>query len=318
MTYKNKRILITGGRGFLGSHLVENLRAHGYRKLITPSHAGYDLGSQTRVRALFRAEKPQAVIHLAARVGGIQANQKNPGSFFYENARMGIELIEQARLHGVEKFVNIGTVCSYPKFTPTPFRETDLWNGYPEETNAPYGLAKKMLLVQSQAYRTQYGFNAIYLIPVNMYGPGDDFDPSSSHVIPALIRRFSESRKKNTPSIVVWGDGSASREFLYAPDCAEAIRLALEKYNGSEPVNIGTGREIRIRALAELVKKWTGYRGRIVWDKSKPNGQPRRRLDVTRATKWLGFTAKTEFETGLKKTIAWYDQSLSNGVLKGR
>jgi GDP-L-fucose synthase len=262
--------------------------------------------------------RPAAIVHLAARVGGIQANQKYPADFFYRNIVMGVHLMEEARQAGVRKFLTAGTVCSYPKYTPAPFKESSLWDGYPEETNAPYGLAKKMLLVQGQAYRQQYGFNAVYVIPVNMYGPGDDFDPEHSHVIPALIRRFVEARLKKIPRIVVWGDGSASREFLYAGDCADALRLTLETYNKPEPMNIGTGREIRIKELAEMIREMTGYQGRVVWDKSKPNGQPRRHLDVSRAKREIGFTAKTRFETGLKLTVDWYVQSLSEkGLLKG-
>ena len=306
---KSKKILITGGHGFLGGHLVELLRKKGYSKLITPSSRECDLTDAARTRAFFGKTKPQAVVHLAARVGGIGANQLNPGLFFYQNIVMGTQLMEISRLAGVEKFLATGTVCSYPKFTPVPFREDRIWEGYPEETNAPYGLAKKMLLVQSQAYRTQYKFNGIFLIPVNMYGPRDNFDPGSSHVIPALIRKFIESRQSGKKHITVWGDGTASREFLYVEDCAEAIHLALEKYDKGLPVNIGTGREIKIKALAEMIRKMTGFKGDIFWDRTKPNGQPRRCLDVSRAKKEFGFTAKTSFEEGLRKTIDWYEST---------
>ena len=303
---QGKKILITGSAGFLGSHLVAHLKKHGYRRLILPSRKDCDLTQKSEIRRLFGRARPDRVIHLAARVGGIGANQQNPGLFFYENLIMGVELMEEARRAGVEKFIGIGTVCSYPKFTPVPFKESSFWNGYPEETNAPYGLAKKMLLVQSQAYRTQYGLNAVYLIPVNMYGPGDNFNPGSSHVIPALIRKFLEAKASGADRIIVWGDGTASREFLYVEDCAEAIRLAMECYDKPDPVNIGTGREITIKALAALLKQMTGFRGRVFWDPSKPNGQPRRRLDVSRARKEFGFKARTPFEAGLRRTVRWY------------
>ena len=305
---KNKKILITGAAGFLGRHLTADLKRHGYRRLILPSHDRWELTSKTDIRRLFARSKPDVVIHLAARVGGIGANQKNPGGFFYENLVMGVELIEEARRCGVDKFVALGTVCSYPKFTPVPFKEKDLWNGYPEETNAPYGLAKKMLLVQSQAYRQQYGLNAIYLIPVNMYGPGDNFDPESSHVIPGLIRKFLAARHRGADRISVWGDGTASREFLYVDDCAEALRLALERYDKPDPVNIGSGREITIKTLVGMLKKLTGFKGKIVWDDARPNGQPRRHLDVTRAREQFGFRARTPFEAGLRKTLRWYEK----------
>ena len=307
---KNKRILITGARGFLGSHVTDRLKERGYGRLITPSRSQCDFSRRGDIEKVFRSAKPQIVLHLAARVGGIGANQDNPGRFFYENAIMGLELMEISRLRGIEKFVTVGTVCSYPKFTPVPFREKDLWNGYPEETNAPYGLAKKMLLVQAQAYRRQYGLNTVYLIPVNMYGPRDDFDARTSHVIPALIRKFMEAQKKNEDRVVIWGNGSASREFLYVEDCAEAVRLALEKYGKPDPVNVGTGHEITIRDLAGKIKDLIGFKGRLVWDKSKPNGQPRRRLDVSKARKEFGFKAKVSFEEGLKWTIDWYKKNV--------
>jgi len=307
---KKKRILITGGHGFLGLHFVQNLRKHGYKNIITPTHSECELTDRVQIRSLFKKVRPEAIVHLAARVGGIGANRKHPGEFFYKNIMMGIQLLEEARLSGVSKFLTTGTVCSYPKHTPTPFKESDLWNGYPEETNAPYGLAKKMLLVQGQAYRAEYGFNAVYAIPVNMYGPHDDFNIENAHVIPALIRRFIEAKRTGAKKITVWGDGTASREFFYVTDCAEALRLTLEKYNKPEPINIGTGREIRIKTLAEWIKKYVGFRGGIDWDSSKPNGQPRRRLDVTRAKKELNFRAKTKLEDGLKATIGWYLRSL--------
>jgi GDP-L-fucose synthase len=303
---KRKRILVTGSGGFLGGHFTEELRRHGYRRLLAPTHAACDLRDPARIRRIFRAGRPQIVVHLAARVGGIGANREKPGLFFYENLVMGVQLMEEARRCGVEKFVSVGTVCSYPKFARPPFREADLWNGYPEETNAPYGLAKKMLLVQGQAYRAQYGFNAIHLIPVNLYGPHDDTDPRSSHVIPALIRKVFEAQRGGRDEIVVWGDGNASREFLYVADCARGLRLAMERYDGGEPVNLGTGREITIKALAALIAKLMGFRGRLAWDKTQPNGQPRRCLDVSRAARTFGFRAATPLEAGLKKTIAWY------------
>jgi GDP-L-fucose synthase len=302
---KDKNILITGAHGFFGSHLVNELNQNGYSQLVLPTEQEADLTEQAQVRELLK-KKPHMVIHLAAKVGGIGANQASPGSFAYANVVMGSLLMEEARLAGVEKFICLGTVCSYPKMASVPFKESELWNGYPEETNAPYGLAKKMLLVQSQAYRKQYGWNAIYLIPVNMYGPGDHFNLKTSHVIPALIKKFSEAKKKGDSKVTLWGDGSASREFLFAGDCAEAIRLAMEKYNKADPVNIGTGREIKIKELAEMIKDLIGFQGKIAWDTSKPNGQPRRCLDISRAKKEFGFTAKTPFVEGLKKTIEWY------------
>jgi GDP-L-fucose synthase len=304
---KDKNILITGSHGFFGRHLVKELNQNGYSQLLLPTEQEADLTEQAQVRELLK-KKPHVVIHLAAKVGGIGANQASPGSFAYANVVMGSLLMEEARRAGVEKFICLGTVCSYPKMAYVPFKESELWNGYPEETNAPYGLAKKMLLVQSQAYRKQYGWNAIYLIPVNMYGPGDHFNLKTSHVIPALIKKFSEAKKKGDSKVTLWGDGSASREFLYAGDCAEAIRLAMERYDKGDPVNIGTGREIKIKELAEVIKDLVGFQGKITWDTSKPNGQPRRCLDTSRAKKEFGFTAKTPFVEGLKKTIEWYDE----------
>ncbi|MGH7900058.1 MAG: GDP-L-fucose synthase family protein [Candidatus Binatia bacterium] len=315
MNLPSKTIVVTGGAGFLGSHVVSELERAGVRNLFTPRSQDYDLKTADGVRRLYRDTKPEVVIHLAAVVGGIGANRENPGRFFYENIMMGVELMEQARLAGVEKFVAVGTVCAYPKFTPVPFREDALWDGYPEETNAPYGLAKKMLLVQAQAYREQYGWNAIYLLPVNLYGPRDSFDPAKSHVIPALIKKCVDAVESKAKSIEVWGTGSASREFLYVEDCARGIVLAAERYDKPDPVNLGAGREITIRDLVELVVKLTGFRGEIVWDASKPDGQPRRCLDVSRAEREFGFRATTNFVDGLEKTIDWYR---SQGTASGR
>jgi len=300
------RVLVTGGAGFLGRYVVQALQARGCRHIIVPRRETCDLRREANIIRLFEAERPHIVIHLAAVVGGIGANRARPGEFFYDNLIMGAQLMEQARRFEVDKFVAIGTICAYPKYTPLPFREENLWDGYPEETNAPYGLAKKMLLVQAQAYRQQYGFNAIYLLPVNLYGPGDNFDPASSHVIPALIRKCVEAVESGADHIVVWGDGSPTREFLYVEDCAEAIVLATERYNAPDPVNIGAGFEISIRELVELIAALTGFRGTIVWDTSKPNGQPRRCLDVSRAWHAFGFRARTDFQEGLRRTIAWY------------
>lgn len=305
--WDDKRVMVTGGAGFLGRHVVAKLEAAGARQIFVPRSADYDLRSETDIKRALADAKPDIIIHLAAVVGGIGANRDNPGKFFYDNAIMGIQLMEQARLAGVEKFVTIGTVCSYPKFTPVPFREDDLWNGYPEETNAPYGIAKKALLVQGQAYRQQYGFNSIHLIPVNLYGPWDNFDPASSHVIPALIKKCVDAREANAPSIEVWGTGSASREFIYVDDAAEGIVLGAKRYDGAEPVNLGTGYEITIRDLVELIVKLTGYEGEIVWDASKPDGQPRRSLDTSRAHEAFGFTAKTSFDDGLREMVGWYE-----------
>jgi GDP-L-fucose synthase len=301
-----RRVTVTGGAGFLGSFVVEKLRERGCRDIFVPRSSQYDLVDMEAVKRLYRDTRPDIVIHLAARVGGIGANRANSGKFFYDNAMMGIQLMEQGRLVGLEKFVALGTVCAYPKFAPVPFREETLWDGYPEETNGPYGLAKKMLLVQSQAYRSQYGFNSIYLLPVNLYGPRDNFDLETSHVIPALIRKCLEAKERGEAEIICWGDGSPTREFLYVEDCAEAILLATERYNESEPVNIGTGREISIKDLIKLIAQLTEYRGRIVWDTTKPNGQPRRCLSTDRARELFGFTAKTDFHEGLRRTIEWY------------
>lgn len=306
MVLSEKRILVTGGAGFLGRHVVGALEARRCTGIVVPRRSQYDLTREPNIERLFADTKPEVVIHLSAVVGGISANQANPGRFVYENLIMGAMLMEHARLAGVEKFVGIGTICSYPKFTPVPFKEEDLWNGYPEETNAPYGLAKKMLLVQGQAYRRQYGFNVIHLLPVNLYGPGDNFDPESSHVIPALTRKCLEAVERGEPEIVCWGDGTPTREFLYVEDCAEAIVLATEVYDGAEPVNIGAGFEISIKELVELIAKLTGFKGRIAWDTTKPNGQPRRCLDTSRALKLFGFRAKTDFREGLSRTIEWY------------
>ena len=298
--------MLTGGAGFLGSFVTEKLKARGCKDIFIPTEQEYDLTKTTAIDAAFKASNPDIVIHLAAKVGGIGANRENPGSFFYDNLIMGCQLMEIARQRKVEKFVALGTICAYPKFAPVPFKEEDLWNGYPEETNAPYGLAKKMLLVQSQAYRQQYGFNSIFLLPVNLYGPRDNFNPGSSHVIPALIKKCVEAVKTGAKDIPVWGTGKATREFLYVEDCAEAIVLATEKYNAPEPVNIGAGFEISIKDLVELISKLTGFKGKLVWDASQPDGQPRRMLDTSRAQKEFNFKALTGFETGLKKTVEWY------------
>jgi len=300
------RVLVTGGAGFLGTALVERLRARGCRDITIPRSREYDLRESDAVVRLYETARPQVVIHLAATVGGIGANRGNPGRFFYDNAIMGIQLMEHARRSGVEKFVALGTVCAYPKFTPVPFKEDDLWNGYPEETNAPYGLAKKMLLVQCQAYRAQYGFNAIFLLPVNLYGPRDNFDLQSSHVIPAMIRKFLAAKEHGAATVVLWGDGSPTREFLHVEDAAEAIALATERYDGPEPVNVGSGQDISIRELAELISSEVGFRGEIVWDTSQPNGQPRRRLDVSRAESLFGFRARRPFRDGVRQTIDWF------------
>ena len=305
-SWQHKRVLVTGGAGFLGSHLVENLEAHGCQEILVPRSQEYDLRDNMAVISLYQDTRPEIIIHLAAIVGGIGANRERPGEFFYDNLIMGAQLMEQARLLGARKFVGVGTVCAYPKFTPVPFKEENLWDGYPEETNAPYGLAKKMLLVQAQAYRQQYSFNAIYLLPVNLYGPRDNFDPASSHVIPALIKKCFDAIDGQEDEIVVWGDGSPTREFLYVEDCAEAIVLAAERYDKPDPVNIGAGFEISIKDLVYLIADLTGFRGRITWDTTKPGGQPRRCLDVSRAREELGFEARVPFEEGLHKTIEWY------------
>jgi len=312
--WTQRRVMVTGGGGFLGKAVVKRLERAGATEIFVPRSRDYDLRNHDGIDRALADGRPDLVIHLAAVVGGIGANRENPGRFFYENAIMGIELMEQARLAGVAKFVQIGTVCSYPKFTPVPFREDDLWSGYPEETNAPYGLAKKMLLVQGQAYRQQYGFNVIHLIPVNLYGPGDNFDPASSHVIPALIKKCVDAREAGADHIDVWGTGSASREFLYLDDAAEGIVLAAERYDGAEPVNLGVGREITIRELVELISHLTGFEGEIRWDPSKPDGQPRRALDTSRARERFGFEARTSFENGLKRTIDSYVRNTPAGL----
>ncbi|MPZ21997.1 MAG: NAD-dependent epimerase/dehydratase family protein [Dehalococcoidia bacterium] len=298
--------MVTGGAGFLGGYVVGALQERGVASIFVPRRSQYDLRERKDIRRALDDARPEMVIHLAAVVGGIGANSANPGRFFYENAIMGIELIEQARLAGVAKLVTVGTVCSYPKFTPVPFREEDLWDGYPEETNAPYGLAKKMLLVQGQAYREQYGFNSIYLMPVNLYGPGDSFDPQNSHVIPALIKKCLDAKEAGASAITVWGTGSASREFLYAGDAAEGIVLAAERYDGGDPVNLGVGSEITVRDLVRTIARITGFNGTIEWDGSKPDGQPRRALETERARRLFGFDAGTSFEEGLRHTVEWY------------
>ena len=301
-----KRILVTGGAGFLGKHVVKKLEDRGCESIFVPRSKDYDLVDMQAVKQLYRDARPNVVIHLAGRVGGIGANLRNAGRFFYENLMMGVQMMEQGRLFGLDKFVAIGTICAYPKFTPVPFKEEDLWNGYPEETNAPYGLAKKMLLVQSQAYRQQYGFNSIYLLPVNLYGPGDNFDPDSSHVIPALIKKTMDAIDEGARRIEVWGSGKASREFLYVEDAAEGIVLATERYDKPDPVNLGAGFEISIKELAELICELAGFEGDIEWDTSRPDGQPRRCLDTSRAKAEFGFEAKTDFREGLRRTIEWY------------
>jgi GDP-L-fucose synthase len=307
--WRDKRVVVTGGAGFLGSAVVDRLRSTGCQNIFVPRSKEFDLRSLEMVKRLYTDARPEIVIHLAAVVGGIGANRASPGRFFYDNAIMGIQLMEYARQFAVEKFVAVGTVCAYPKFTPVPFKEKDLWNGYPEETNAPYGLAKKMLLVQAQAYREQYGFNAIYLLPVNLYGPRDDFDLEASHVIPALIRKCVEAKERGESQIVLWGDGSPTREFLYVEDAAEGIVLAAEKYDGSEPVNLGTGKEIAIRDLAKLIAAEVQFTGEIVWDTTQPNGQPRRCLDTSRAKKLFGFEAKCRLRDGIARTVNWYVHS---------
>lgn len=298
--------MVTGGAGFLGSHVVGLLREMECADIIVPRSREHDLRNQMVAISLVNETKPDVIIHLAASVGGIEANRRNPGTYFYDNLAMGIHLMEAARMAGVEKFVTCGTICAYPKFAAVPFQEEDLWSGYPEETNAPYGLAKKMLLVQSQAYRKQYGFNSIYLLPVNLYGPGDNFDLETSHVIPALIRKCIEAKESGVDHVTVWGTGRATREFLYVEDAAEAILKATSLYNGEDPVNIGSGEEISIRELATLIADLTGFQGELRWDVSKPDGQPRRCLDVTKAESYFGFKATTDLTTGLKKTIQWF------------
>jgi GDP-L-fucose synthase len=304
--WENRRVCVTGGAGFLGSFLLEKLQERGAASVYVPHIEDYDLVNPEDIQRMLDNAQPEMIIHLAALAGGIGANRTRPAEFFYINLMMGVQLMHQAWERGVEKFVAIGTVCAYPKFTPVPFKEENLWEGYPEETNAPYGLAKKMLLVQAQAYRDQYGFNAIYLLPVNLYGPRDNFDLESSHVIPALIRKYIEAQERGDTEVVLWGDGSPTREFLYAGDAAEGILKAAEMYDSSEPVNLGSGQEISIKDLSEMIARLTGFQGKVVWDTSKPNGQPRRALDTTKAEKYFGFRAQMPFEEGLRRTIAWY------------
>jgi GDP-L-fucose synthase len=308
-TLPGRRILVTGAHGFLGSFVTEALTERGATDILTPSHRELDLLDRHQIHTYLAAHRPDAIVHLAAVVGGIGANRRHPGRFFYENLVMGVELIEAARVHGTKKIATVGTICAYPKFTPVPFREDDLWNGYPEETNAPYGIAKKALLVMGQAYRQEYGLDAIYLLPVNLYGPRDDFDPSTSHVIPALIKKMVDARLANATEVEVWGDGSPSREFLHARDAARGIALALERYDSPEPVNLGTGTEITIADLAETIRRLTGFEGALRWNPDQPNGQPRRCLDTSRAFESFGFKADIGFEPGLAETIAWWEQN---------
>jgi GDP-L-fucose synthase len=303
---KDKRITVTGGKGFLGKHLIKKLQDKGYGKIAVADLPEYNLVNRGDIQRMYEATKPDVVIHLAAKVGGIGFNQDNPAPLFYDNIMMGVQLIHEGYLSKIDKFVALGTICAYPKFTPVPFKEDDIWDGYPEETNAPYGLAKKMMLVQSQAYRSQYGFNSIFILPVNLYGPGDNFDPRSSHVIPALIKKCVDAVAAKEREISVWGTGKATREFFYVEDAAEAIVLAMEKYDRSDPVNIGAGFEISIRDLVGLIVELSGFKGKVVWDKTKPDGQPRRMLDTTRAYHEFGFKAQTDFRAGLAKTIEWY------------
>jgi GDP-L-fucose synthase len=311
--WKDKRVCVTGGAGFLGSFVIEQLRQCGAGEIFVPTIEEYDLVRLDDIQRMYDEAQPDLVIHLAALAGGIGANRARPADFFYVNLMMGVQLIHEAWKRGIGKFVAIGTICAYPKFTPLPFQEENLWDGYPEETNAPYGLAKKMLLVQSQAYREQYGFNVIYLLPVNLYGPRDNFNLETSHVIPAQIRKCIEARERGSRQVNMWGDGSPTREFLYVEDAARGILMAAERYNGSEPVNLGSGYEISIKDLAEMIARLTGFDGEIVWDPSKPNGQPRRALDVSRAEKYFGFRAQMPFEEGLRRTIDWYFKSRDSG-----
>jgi len=310
--WEDKRVIVTGGAGFLGSYVVEKLKKRGCRNIFIPLIEDYDLTKEENIVRLYQNYSADIVIHLAAVVGGIGANRENPGKFFYNNLVMGAMLMEHARQYKIDKFVAIGTICAYPKFTPVPFKEEDLWNGYPEETNAPYGLAKKMMLVQSQAYRVQYGFNSIFLLPLNLYGPGDNFDPKSSHVIPALIRKFIEAKDRGKEEVVCWGTGKPTRGFLYVEDAAEGILLATEKYNKSEPVNLGSDLEISIKDLAELIAKFVGFKGNIRWDTDEPDGQPRRKLDISRAEQEFGFKAKMDFEEGMRRAIEWYKKNSGN------
>jgi GDP-L-fucose synthase len=307
--WNNRRVCVTGGAGFLGSYVVDQLRAHGAKEVFVPHVEEYDLVQLEAIQRMLKDARPDVIIHLAALVGGIGANRLRPAEFFYVNLMMGVQLIHEAWKAGVDKFVAVGTICAYPKHTPVPFKEEDLWNGYPEETNAPYGLAKKMLLVQAQAYRQQYGFNVIYPLPVNLYGPGDNFDLETGHVIPALIRKFAEAKERGEQQVVLWGDGSPTREFLYAQDAAEGLLLAAECYDGPEPFNLGSGQETGIKDLAQLIARLSGYEGEIAWDTSKPNGQPRRSLDITRAEQYFGFRAHTPLEQGLQQTIDWYNRN---------
>jgi len=306
--WQNRRVCVNGGAGFLGSFVVEKLHEHGAREVFVPHIEEFDLLQLGEIQRMLSEAQPDVILHLAALVGGIGANRERPAEFFYSNLMMGVQLIHEAWKQGVEKFVAVGTICAYPKITPIPFREENLWDGYPEETNAPYGMAKKMLLVQAQAYRQQYGFNAIFPLPVNLYGPRDNFDLETSHVIPALIRKCLEAKERGEDQVVLWGDGSPTREFLYVEDAAEGLVLAAERYNGPEPFNLGSGQEIQIKDLAELIVRLTGFQGKIVWDTSKPNGQPRRALDTSRAEKFFGFRAQTNFEQGLRRTIEWYEK----------
>ncbi len=312
----SKRFLVTGGAGFLGEYVVKKLKKKGVENVFVPLSKDYNLVEMEAVKRLYQDARPDVVIHLAAKVGGIGITKEKPGEFFYENLMMGVQMMEEGRRFGVDKFVAIGTVCAFPKSIPLPFKEEDLWNGYPEETNAPYGMAKKMTLVQAQAYRQQYGFNAIYLLPVNLYGPGDNFNPESSHVIPALIKKCVDAIENNEDKIIVWGTGKPTREYLYVEDAAEGIVLATEKYNKSEPVNIGSGFEISIKDLVNLIAKLTRFKGRIIWDTSKPDGQPRRLFDNSLAEKEFGFKASTNFNQGLGKTIEWYKERRTLGLLK--
>ncbi|MBI2855202.1 MAG: GDP-L-fucose synthase [Chloroflexi bacterium] len=316
MSLANKRVLVTGGAGFLGGYVVARLQERGCKEVFVPRSSQYNLVEMEAVKRLYEDARPDIVIHLAAKVGGIGATSKKPGEFFFENLMMGAQMMEQGRLYGVEKFVAIGTVCSYPKFIPIPFKEDDLWNGYPEETNAPYGLAKKMMLVQGQAYRQQYDFNAVHLMPVNLYGPHDNFDPHTSHVIPATIQKCAEAIRDGRKEIVVWGTGTPTREYLYVQDAAEGIVLATERYSKPEPVNLGSGSDVSIKELVQVIARLTGFKGKITWDASKPDGQPKRLFDISRAEKEFGFKARTSLEDGLKATLEWYNKRIMKGMAK--